>query len=340
MFFLFFTTLMITSYSYSETENRNKKHSLIFFLDNDLFYGTDEHYTNGAKLTWLFPEIKIFEDSQFLPNWMKRFAKKLPSAKDEIYRRNISLSLGQHMYTPVDYSVKELIKEDRPYAGFLYLELALHSKNSHNMKTFSLTGGVVGPSSIADKTQRFVHKVRELEMPQGWDNQIKNEPVLQFGYQQKLRLYEKDYNKSFGFDIIPSWELLAGNAFLALSGGSEFRIGFNLPNDFGTAFNRPNSGVTVPLGAENQEGNSDCGFFVSAGGNVYCVGRNIFLDGNTFKESHSVKKRNVVMEAGVGATFYYKHVKLTYSHVYRSKEFDKQKDRSQRYGAINITLIF
>jgi len=318
------------------------KHTIIFFLDNDLFGGTDQYYTNGAKLTWLFPDLDDYSDCRFLPGFVKKGAKKLPYGDRQEFKHNISLSIGQHMYTPVDIENKELIKEDRPYAGCTYLSFGLHNKTFYKMNSFILSVGMVGPSSLADKTQRFVHKVMDKIIPRGWDNQIKDEPFVQLSWEQKWRLFDRTYKYGFGSDFIPSINIMAGNAAIIGGTSGELRFGYNLPGNFGTSLNRPASGVSEQAESNNVSKSflSDFRLYCSLGLGVNGVGRQIFLDGNSFKESHSVKKIPVVGEAGIGFTIFYKNLRATYSHIYRTQEFDKQQDKSQTYGAVNFGFSF
>ncbi|OPX34630.1 MAG: hypothetical protein B1H11_10530 [Desulfobacteraceae bacterium 4484_190.1] len=64
-----------------------------------------------------------------LPAWALPLVYKLPFINEPGLQRNVALSLGQNMYTPKDISQKDLIKGDRPYAGWTYFGIAFHSKN-------------------------------------------------------------------------------------------------------------------------------------------------------------------------------------------------------------------
>jgi len=48
--------------------------------------------------------------------------------------------------------------------------------------------GIVGPASFAEETQSLVHELLASQRPNGWDNQLKNEPGLAIIYERKLRL--------------------------------------------------------------------------------------------------------------------------------------------------------
>jgi len=66
------------------------------------------------------------------------------------------------------------------------------------------------------------------------------------------------------------------------------------------------------------------------------MGRNIFLDGNTFTDSHSVDKETLVGDFQVGFAFHLRNIRIAFTHIVRSKEFEGQTERA-RYGAINLT---
>ncbi|MBM4346519.1 MAG: lipid A deacylase LpxR family protein, partial [Deltaproteobacteria bacterium] len=107
------------------------------------------------------------------------------------YQRNIGLSLGQNIYTPEDISRRDLIKGDRPYAGWTYLALTFHVKNTAKMDVFEVTMGLVGPASLAEETQRIVHRWLDTHDPKGWRNQLKNEVGVNIGWQRNWRLLSK-----------------------------------------------------------------------------------------------------------------------------------------------------
>lgn len=318
-----------------------RKHHIVVFLDNDVFQGTDQQYTNGFKLTWLLPDRDDYEDYTFLPSWLKRAAKKLPYGDGPKFRHNIGFSLGQHMYTPRDISGEELVLDDRPYAGCTYLSLSLHNKSSSQMDAFAFSIGVVGPSSLAEETQTFIHRNIDSPIPKGWGNQLKDEPAVIVSWEHKWRAYLKEATSGFGVDIIPSVTATAGNVRVSGALSGELRFGYHVPHDFGTALNRPVSGVSALI---DKEGDSSAyrpvfGAYISLGAAAYAVLRDIFLDGNTWKESHSVDKETFVSEVGWGATVYYKMVKITYSHIYRSPMY-KEQDGGQSYGALSLTFSF
>ena len=70
------------------------------------------------------------------------------------------------------------------------------------------------------------------------------------------------------------------------------------------------------------------------------VGRNIFLDGNTFHDdTHSVDKKYFVGDVNGGFAVTYGQTRLSYTLVYRSKEFRTQED-PQLFGAMSLGYRF
>jgi hypothetical protein len=67
--------------------------------------------------------------------------------------------------------------------------------------------------------------------------------------------------------------------------------------------------------------------------------RDIFLDGNTFKDSHSVSKEPFVGDLIVGASLILNRFKISYVQVSRSKEFKKQ-DSESSFGSISFSYSF
>ncbi len=76
-----------------------------------------------------------------------------------------------------------------------------------------------------------------------------------------------------------------------------------------------------------------------AGFNGRAMARNIFLDGNTFRDSHSVDKKILVGDANIGATIGFDDYRLSYTLNYRTKEFRKQDDPSI-FGSLTLTMRF
>lgn len=303
--------------------------------ENDVLAGTDRHYTNGIRLSYTSPGLR----------------RQIPWAADALEwlypfdpgaDARLRVSFGQSMFTPDDIEVSELIVDDRPYAGWLYAGLAL-SVDAHqdlfgtqydSQDTLEVELGVVGPASLAEETQKFVHEIINSPEPKGWDNQLHNEPGLLIVLERKLRTPPLTWG-GLQADAIPSATVSLGNIETSAGIGSVFRVGQGLQVDFGPPMIRPNvAGRTYFERAERK-----FNWYVFVGAEGRFVARDIFLDGNTFRDSHSVDKKNLVgtLQAGVAAS--YENVRLTFSYIARSLEFDDQESAA-RYGAISLSYRF
>lgn len=313
-----------------------------FRFENDLFAGTDRNYTNGIKLSWISPDLTRFRDSDVLPEWGKQIVRMLPYSEAEGLQRNIVLSVGQNMYTPENIEARELIKDDRPYAGWLYGSAAFHNKNYRHLDTFEVQAGVVGPLSFAQESQDLVHELRGIDKANGWDNQIRNEPGLNFIYEHKDRVITPVVLSGFGFDAITHYGGALGNVFSYANAGLEMRFGWNLPTDFGTSMIRPGGETNAPADtADPRYRKSGHGYslhaFTAVSGRM--VFRDIFLDGNTWRDSHSVDKKFLVGDLAFGVSLIMDSVKLSYAQVMRSREFAGQ-DSGHNFGSISISYTY
>ncbi len=320
-----------------------------FHLENDLFANTDRFYTNGIKLSWVSPELKWFQDLAWMqkPGIIQASTNKLiellPFSSDASRQRNLAFSFGQKMFTPEDIVERGLILEDRPYGGWLYGSAAFHSKTYRRLDTFEIQMGFTGDLSLAEEAQDFVHSIRGIEKANGWDNQIDTEIGFALIYDRKQRLIPRyDFHKQFGLDFIAHAGLAAGTVFAHVNAGLEFRIGWNLPTDFGTALIRPAGDTNAPADTKDPRYSRDIqGFsfhiFGSTSGRL--VFRDIFLDGNTFSTSHSIDKKLLVGDFVVGASLIYRKFKLSYAQVLRTSEYERQAS-GQNFGSISLSYTY
>ena len=309
-------------------------------LENDLFVGTDKHYTNGVSISLLSPDLTDYRDNPALPEWAHQVIDHLPFINEPCLQRNIEFSLAQKIFTPENIRARNLIRDDRPYAGWLYLGAAFHNKNPRRLDTMALQIGMVGPAALGEAAQNNVHKIRDIDRAKGWDNQLENELGLVAYYERKWRAAERyGAQRRFGADLIPHVGGAVGNVATYISTGTEARIGWNLPADFGTSLIRPGGDSNAPADNSDPRVGSRWGFYLFSGVTGRLVGRDIFLDGNTFEDSHSVDRKLLVGDAFTGVSALYGGFKMSYAQVWRSKEFDGQDDASS-FGSVTLSYSF
>lgn len=294
--------------------------------ENDRWASSDQHYTNGMRLSYLSPEAGI-------PTWLDKGAGSLPFfARDG--RKRYSFGVGHSMYTPENIRVKPLQVNDRPYAGWLYGTMGVTSDTGYRLDNLELSVGIVGESARADNIQEVIHDWTDSDDPEGWGNQLKDEPAVMLSYERKWRgLYEFS-PFGVGMDLTPHLGGSVGNVFTQAVTGATVRLGFDLPADYGPPRIRPSlpgSDFFVPT--------QQLGGYLFAGVEGRAVAHNIFLDGNTFKESHSVDKEPLVGSVQMGFAVTYQSVRFGYTHVFMTKEFEEQEE-SDQFGALTMSMRF
>jgi hypothetical protein len=309
------------------------------YLENDTFTDTDKYYTNAVKLSWLSSDLLAYEDNATLKPWVTDLISKLQfiqDREDPDLRYNIGFSIGQNIYTPEDTDTEELVDDDRPYAAWLYGALALHAKTRRVLDTIELSLGVIGPIAQGENSQNNVHDFINEDRANGWDNQLEDEPGIMLTWLRTTRL-RPDPPKGFGWDLMYRYGATLGNVMTFANAGGEARLGYNPPADFGTSRIRPGGSIAAP---GKQPGKDDFGVYLFTDVDARLIGRNIFLDGNTFTDSHRVDKKYVVADLSAGASIYYGPFRLTYSYVYRTDEFDGQEGTGQFFGSIGFTYLY
>jgi hypothetical protein len=324
-----------------DAERPSTASTLILIEENDFFGGTDEHYTNGIKLSWVSGDLLRYAEDERLPEFVLPYLRALPFVNEPGRQYNVALSAGQNMYTPRDTSTEAYQPGDRPYAGWTYVSLALHAKTPRQLDSFETTLGIVGPSARAGETQNDYHTLMGFKRAKGWQHQIHDEPGLLLSWQRTMRAARVDIGRDVAWDLLPRFGATVGNVLTQASAGVETRLGLNLPWDFGTSLISPGGGVSAPADPEDPRLRRETtyGLHLFAGAEGRAVARNIFLDGNTWENSPSVTKKPFVADLSAGIGLVLGATKLTYTHVYRTEEFDGQNG-PQMFGSVSLSVTF
>jgi hypothetical protein len=240
------------------------------------------------------------------------------------------------MFTPSDISSHDLLPDDRPYAGWTYFSTSYHRSNGVRenirfMDTVEFQLGMVGPLSFAEESQKFIHHLRDLQRPNGWNHQLGNEPGLAVAFERKW-LFQPAAMEPFSYSIITNAGGTLGNVYTYMNAGMELRVGWNIPRDFGVSLIRPAGSTRLEIGDEFM-------LFLFAAVNGKAVGRDIFLDGNTLAHSHSMAKEHFVADGAAGLAVNYQRIMITWTQILRTREFTKQKD-NHSFGAIALSYSF
>jgi lipid A 3-O-deacylase len=308
-----------------------------FYLENDYFGGTDRHYTNGVKLSWLSRDLTTWGQV----GWRQKMIEALPLVNRTDAQKNFGLAIGQNIYTPENDDLHVPDPTDRPYAGWSYLEFNFVSKTPRVMDTLSFQAGIVGRHSYAQETQRIVHRWLNNEEAKGWAFQLKDEVGVNIILERRWRLFARTVGDALGVDIVPHAGVSLGNVQTFANVGATARLGFNLPSDFGVELIAGGAATNSPLDDRDPRvaARRRTSVFVFGGVDGRAVARDIFLDGNTWEDSPSVAKERWVGDSYVGAGLVLARWQFTYTYVVRAKEFKAQREVNQ-FGSITISRAF
>jgi len=323
--------------------------SISFYLDNDLFGGTDQDYTNGWRLAWVSAQHDNLNDFSPIQRALERLSgadgainllEPLWGFKTTDLEYRYGFAVTQLMYTPTSLDAPPPAGE-RPYAGWFGLGFSLHVADEKAENSVEFTVGTVGPHAYAEPTQDFVHSVRGLAKFNGWDNQIPNEVTanLHFTQKRRIRFLEKAHIPLLPMALDGMVEMgsslgsLRTDAYVGfmLRGGIHLPIDFSDPRLSVTAHTSQwNNGTKVP----------EWSAYWIAGARFSYVYHDITLDGPVFRDfATGVEKKDWVGELYLGFGARYHAWEIGYIHTYRSEEYDSQ-DGGQQFGSLSIRWHF
>ena len=303
-----------------------RRSTLSFVYENDVVNQTDVHYTHGARVSWI-PGLEQ------TPEWALKIARAIPWFPDDSQVLH-GYSIGQSMFTPNDLSQKDPPETARPYAGWLYGNIGLSVETGLQLDQLALTVGIVGPAALAEETQRALHKLNGAKQPQGWDHQLRNELGLMISWQRSWRALAVKSFAANQFDLTPHVGMTLGNVLTSANAGLTLRYGGDLPNDYGPPLIQP--GLT---GTSSFMPAAGIDWYLFARVEGRAVARNIFLDGNSIRDSRSVDKKPLIGDLQFGGVLIWKNRRLSYTHVLRSREFETQEKRDS-FGSVALAVQF
>ncbi|HRO68012.1 MAG TPA: DUF2219 family protein, partial [Pseudobdellovibrionaceae bacterium] len=109
----------------------------------------------------------------------------------------------------------------------------------------------------------------------------------------------------------------------------------HLPDDLGPTRPSPTGG-DIFISPRRPGPELDWSFYGFAGARGHAIAHSIFLDGNTFRESHSVKKYPFVGETEFGAAGELGNWSLIWRFVTKTPEFE-EKSRFNSFGSLTLS---
>jgi hypothetical protein len=280
-------------------------------VENDILSSTDEDYTHGTEFVYHRSVSNANEHvataSRYLPDITTG------SSEDPTH---VTVTVGQHIYTPSDLRAVDVIENDNPYAGWLFGSLDRHTTTETSRRTSGLTLGVVGKYSFAERAQKFVHEDLDKGTdPKGWHNQLGTEVGVTLLHERENIISEYDLGP-LDVDVVSNLRTRVGNIHTDLTYGREVRIGKGLPRLTGYQ--------------------DDYSLYWYSGVEAAGVARNIFYDGNTFKDSHRVGSEPVIGKARSGVKTQILGWEIDFKYTYTSPEH-QQRDSGHGIWMLSIS---
>lgn len=302
-----------------------KKKYLTFSYENDrIGSGRDSDYTNGVRMT--------YHDTQAaVPEIIHKIAEPIPNFSIN-QTTSIYYTLGQNLYTPSDITIRADQPDDRPWAAWLYTSAGLTTVTDNHIDDVELTVGVIGPAAGGEPVQRIVHSVVGANIPKGWGNQLHNELGLMASWDRRWPDALETKIGPFYMALEPHAGVTAGNVYIYGNTGATLTIS---PYNDGLQDSPPRVRPAIPGTGYFGTPDDEFSWYLFAGMEGRLVGRNIFLDGNTFKDSPSVDKKYLVGDATVGAALTWDDVRVSYNLTYRTEEYYGQEDNTL-FGGISV----
>jgi len=270
-------------------------------IDNDAFdfwmlpwNRPDEEYSSGVHITY---------DGGDAPWWSRRFLRQSQACTTSSRECRMGRAeIGQDLYTPATSKTNPVpAPGSRPNAGWLYLSQTARSLRVSRSDELTLTFGVTGRPSLGKFTQTIAHNAAPtFNRPSDWSDQVGFEPGLGARYEQRRRIAQDD--RAIGFDVIPRFALTAGNVSTAAEIGVQTRTGWHLRHPW-----LPRDG---PLEIA-----------LTGGVSARAVARDLFLDGNTFRDGPHVGHEVFVGSGEIGVLIRFRALSLAYRAVNDTRSY-------------------
>jgi hypothetical protein len=283
----------------------------------------DRDYTNGIRLGWTSAEDAA-------PDFLQALGQTLWGDG----RQRVSIDLSQQIYTPTNNTVANPPPNDRPYAGVLLATATLIHDSADVRSALGLGLGVVGPAALGEEVQNGFHDLIGQRRTRGWDTQLRDEPLLQITSQRVWRLPLGSVG-GLQTDALPMLTAGIGNLRDYAMAGVTLRIGQGLASDYGVARILPGlSGTDVfrptrPLA-----------WYLFLGADGQAVAYDLTLEGNTWQKSRSVTIKPAVGEFQVGLAVMAYGVRVTYTQVLQTQEYEHQKGGLHQFGSLALSVRF
>ena len=282
-------------------------------IENDIFLGSDNNYSHATEIKW-----------------------NMSHGTNEVFLT--SIGLRQFFYTPDNIALGNTIQPyERDYCGVAEGFYQMWRKETvlgdPEYVMYELDFGVLGPMALGAQTQSYAHRIIPGNIqPQGWDNQMPNEPILN-GYMERHHNFIVTGDRK-------SWSVVTdgvyggslGTTWINTFGGAEARLGYNIPD-----FVADNT-FTMKAVNGNMEENHNFYSYVKFEAKEYAQARNSTLGDSLFQDHpYGRTLTPAFAETTVGLVIGYDKLSFCYLLTKRSDEYYGQA-KPMDYGTLIINF--
>lgn len=161
-------------------------------LQNDFLFDSDNQFTGGGSIHMHSGIFDRLAEVHGTPAFGKVLAGLVLPHRAELSYREGWL-IGHSEQTPAHITADRLIKNDFPYVGLTAWGNIYTAFNNRNLYSVELLLGWVGPLAGGEQVQSTIHSVIGGTEPEGWDNQLDNEPVVNLYYTFQHKLWRRQH---------------------------------------------------------------------------------------------------------------------------------------------------
>jgi hypothetical protein len=306
--------------------------------ENDVFnlgdgLQVDRDYSQGGVVAATLP-------SEGTPAWARDAAHSLP-----LFAREapvfLGLVLGQEIYTPDDVFTPTPPADDRPFAAWAFLGLALQSpvldpdpvRRRDRLDHVEADLGVLGPPALGEPAQNAFHRLFDIDRARGWDHQVSGRPGLLLMRESRWRLLSGDFGGSgWRWDLLPRAQARLGNVRTDATAGAMARFGWETPRDFGPM-------AVDAVGAAAARAPFRPWIYAFGAADARAVGWDVTLQGTVREGPSDVTPTRLVHTATVGLAWGIGPFSATFAQVWVSPEF-RERERFHRTTTMMAAWTF
>ena len=211
-----------------------RKYALTITFDNDAltWANRDRYYSNGIEFAFSWPAPARWFCRGADHRYDSRTGTCYSTHASRHRRRALRLrvALGQRIYTPDDQHNLAIVRDDRPFAGWTYVDLSLRYLSDVLAIEGALVVGLTGRGSGASQLQRWFHNaILKQRSTDGWAHQIGTELTIALRSRASYKLLSAATMLSathHWFDASLEAETWLGLPFTWFALGGHVRLGY------------------------------------------------------------------------------------------------------------------